>query len=40
MLSENTVKKILEHGLKQGADFTEVFIEDTNSSSINIKEHN
>ena len=28
MLSENTVKKILEHGLKQGADFTEVFVED------------
>ena len=36
MLSENTVKKILEHGLKQGADFTEVFIEDTVSSSINL----
>ena len=29
MLSENTVKKILELGLKQGADFTEVYIEDT-----------
>ena len=36
MLSENTVKKILEHGLKQGADFTEVFVEDTVSSSINL----
>ena len=36
MLSENTVKKILEHGLKQGADFTEVFVEDTISSSINL----
>ena len=39
MLSENTVKKILEHGLKQGADFTEVFIEDTVSSSINLLDH-
>ena len=36
MLSENTVKKILEHGLKKGADFTEVFVEDTVSSSINL----
>ena len=36
MLSDNTVKKILEHGLKQGADFTEVFVEDTVSSSINL----
>ena len=36
MLSENTVKKILDHGLKQGADFTEVFVEDTVSSSINL----
>ena len=36
MLSEKTVKKILEHGLKQGADFTEVFVEDTLSSSINL----
>ena len=36
MLSEKTVKKILEHGLKQGADFTEVFVEDTFSSSINL----
>jgi len=36
MLSENTVKKILEHGLKQGADFSEVFVEDTVSSSINL----
>ena len=35
MLSENTVKKILEHGLNQGADFSEVFVEDTVSSSIN-----
>ncbi|MDC0188295.1 TldD/PmbA family protein [bacterium] len=35
-MSENTVKKILEHGLKQGADFTEVFVEDTVSSSINL----
>ena len=39
MLSENTVKKILEHGLKQGADFTEVFVEDTVSSSINLVDH-
>ena len=39
MLSENTVKKILEHGLKQGADFTEVFVEDTVSSSINLLDH-
>ncbi len=36
MLSENTVKKILEHGMKQRADFTEVFVEDTVSSSINL----
>ena len=36
MLSENTVNKILEHGLKQGADFAEVFVEDTVSSSINL----
>ena len=39
MLSENTVKKILDYGLKQGADFTEVFVEDTVSSSINLLDH-
>ncbi|MBG56057.1 MAG: peptidase C69 [Deltaproteobacteria bacterium] len=36
MLSENLVKKILESGLKKGADFTEVFVEDSVSSSINL----
>ncbi|MBC8258407.1 MAG: TldD/PmbA family protein [SAR324 cluster bacterium] len=36
MLAENTVTKILEHGLRQGADFTEVFVEDSVSSSINL----
>ncbi len=39
MLSENTVKKILEHGLKKGADFSEVFVEDSVSSSINLLDH-
>ena len=36
MLNENTVAKILEYGLQQGADFTEVFVEDSVSSSINL----
>jgi len=36
MLSENTVAKILEYGLQQGADFTEVFVEDSVASSINL----
>ncbi len=36
MLPENIVKKILDYGIKQGADFTEVFVEDTVSSSINL----
>ena len=36
MLNENTVAKILEYGLQQGADFTEVFIEDSVASSINL----
>jgi Predicted Zn-dependent proteases and their inactivated homologs len=39
MLSENTVEKILEHGLQQGADFSEVFVEDTVSSSISLLDH-
>ena len=36
MLNENTVAKILEYGLQQGADFTEVFVENSVSSSINL----
>jgi TldD protein len=36
MLNENTVAKILEYGLQQGADFTEVFVEDSVASSINL----
>ena len=36
MLNENTVAKILEYGLQQGADFTEVFVEDSVDSSINL----
>ena len=36
MLTENTVAKIFESGLQQGADFTEVFVEDSVSSSINL----
>ena len=36
MLTENTVAKIFESGRQQGADFTEVFVEDSVSSSINL----
>ena len=36
MLNENIVAKIFESGLEQGADFTEVFVEDSVSSSINL----
>ena len=36
MFNENTAAKILEYGLQQGADFTEVFVEDSISSSINL----
>ena len=36
MLTENTVAKIFESGIEQGADFTEVFVEDSVSSSINL----
>ena len=36
MLTKNTVAKILESGIMHGADFTEVFVEDSISSSINL----
>ena len=36
MLNEKTVAKILEYGLQLGADFTEVFVEDSVASSINL----
>ena len=36
MLAENIVAKIFDSGLQQGADFTEVFVEDSVSSSINL----
>lgn len=36
MLTENIVAKIFESGRQQGADFTEVFVEDSVSSSINL----
>ena len=36
MLAENIIAKIFESGFKQGADFTEVFVEDSVSSSINL----
>ncbi len=36
MLTENTVAKIFDSGLQEGADFTEVFVEDSVSSSINL----
>ena len=36
MLSENTILKIIECGQRQGADFSEVFVEDSFSSSINL----
>ena len=36
MLTENTVAKIFDSGLQGGADFTEVFVEDSVSSSINL----
>ena len=39
MLNENTVAKILEYGLQLGADFTEVFVEDSVASSINLLDH-
>ena len=36
MLSRNIISKILECGQFQGADFTEVFVEESSSSSINL----
>jgi len=36
MIPTETLNKILEHGMSQGADFVEVFVEDSNSSSINL----
>jgi len=36
MLSEKIISKIIESGQLQGADFTEVFVEDSFSSSINL----
>ena len=39
MLNEKTVAKILEYGLQLGADFTEVFVEDSVAPSINLLDH-
>ena len=36
MLSKNTISKIVDCGDSQGADFTEVFVEESLSSSINM----
>jgi TldD protein len=36
MLPETTVRKILDLGLTRGADFAEVFVEDSESSSIDL----
>lgn len=36
MLSENTVNKVLEQGCTKGADFTEVFVEDSESSVLTL----
>ena len=36
MLSKNTISKILECGQSQGADYSEVFIEESLLSSINL----
>mgnify|MGYP001263998958 CR=1 FL=1 len=36
MITENTVAKIFETGLENVADFVEVFVENSNSSSINL----
>ncbi|MEC7214898.1 MAG: DNA gyrase modulator, partial [SAR324 cluster bacterium] len=36
MIKHETITKILEHGLSKGADFTEVFVEDSKSSSFNL----
>ena len=36
MLSESTVSKILDHGRQQGADFTEVFVEDSIVSNLTL----
>ena len=34
MLSDRTIRKILDLGQSRGADFTEVFVEESDSSSI------
>lgn len=36
MIATETLAKLLEHGLTQGADFAEVFVEDSSNSSINL----
>ena len=36
MLVDQTIAKVLEHGLHQGADFAEVFIEDSVSRSLDL----
>ena len=36
MLADQTIAKVLEHGLRQGADFAEVFIEDSVSRSLDL----
>ena len=36
MLADQTIAKVLEHGLHQGADFAEVFIEDSISRSLDL----
>ena len=36
MISQETLSKILDHGLSRGADFAEIFTEDSRVSSINL----
>ena len=36
MLSKSMISKILDHGRQQGADFTEVFVEDSVSSNLSL----
>jgi DNA-directed RNA polymerase subunit H (RpoH/RPB5) len=36
MIEQETLSKILEHGIMKGADFAEVFVEDSLTSSFNL----
>ncbi len=36
MIEQETLSKILEHGITKGADFAEVFVEDSLTSSFNL----